>query len=498
VHAKRDSDRGNGGQAASRAGPRGGAKWRAASLAAIYAVSASIAAIAPATAQNLPLIRDTEIENLLKDYSIPIFKAAGLGSQNIAMRLVRHDSFNAFVVDGRNVFINTGTLTQAKTPNEVIGVIAHETGHIVGGHMAALRSRVARDATKSLLFTILGIGLMVGGAVAGGDTAREVAGAGGGIAMGGNDILMRSLLSERRAQESSADQTGLRLLEATRQSGRGMLETFERFAEQEFWSAKDLDPFVRSHPVAASRLNQLREKVTASPYGNTKDPPELQLRHDMMRAKLSGHVLPAQLVFNLYPATDNSLPARYARAIARNCSGGCAQAIQDIDALIREKPDNPYFWEMKGELLVKAGNPIPAIEPLRRAVGLLEKLKPAHPSYSSSQTNIMLARALVASNDPRYLEEAIKILTHALGADKPLWQGEDDDWMGWYQLAVAFQRKGNEAEALLATARKHFYSGNAKDIREAQIYAKRAQNQFPRGSRGWLIAEDIITYKIPA
>jgi predicted Zn-dependent protease len=504
VQTERDRDRGNhappcpAGPAASRPGQPHAAKWRAASVAAIYAVSASIAAISPAAAQNLPLIRDTEIENLLKDYSLPIFKAAGLGSQNIAMRLIRHDSFNAFVVDGHNVFINTGTLMQAKSPNEVIGVIAHETGHITGGHLAQLRSRVARDATKSLLITILGIGLMVGGAVAGGDTAREVAGAGGGIAMGGNEMLMRSLLSERRAQESSADQAGLRLLDATRQSGRGMLATFERFAEQEFWSAKDLDPFVRSHPVAASRLNQLRDKVAASPYAGATDPPELQLRHDMMRAKLAGHVLPPQIVFNRYPASDNSLPARYARAIARNCSGGCAQAIQEIDVLIRERPDNAYFWELKGELLVKAGHPAQAIEPLRRAVGLLDKLKRAHPSLSLSQTNIMLARALVASNEPRFLEEAIKILTQALGADKPLWQGEDDDWMGWYQLAVAFQRKGNEAEALLATARKHFYSGNAKDIREAQIYAKRAQTKFARGSRGWLIAEDIITYKVPA
>ena len=228
------------------------AQWRAASIAAIYAVSASLAAVAPAAAQNLPLIRDTEIENLLKDYSRPIFKAAGLGSQNISMRIVRHDSFNAFVVDGRNVFINTGTLMQAKTPNEVIGVIAHETGHITGGHLAALRSRIARDETKSLLLTILGIGLMVGGAVPGGDTAREMAGAGGGLAMGGNDMLMRSLLSERRAQESAADQAGLRLLEATQQSGRGMLETFERFAQQEFWSAKDLRS-VRAQPSRGGR-----------------------------------------------------------------------------------------------------------------------------------------------------------------------------------------------------------------------------------------------------
>ena len=466
-------------------------------MAIIYALAASVAAVSPAAAQGLPLIRDTEIENLLKEYSMPIFKAAGLGSQNITMRIIRHESFNAFVVDGRNVFINTGTLTQAKTPNEVVGVIAHETGHIVGGHLAQLRSRIARDATKSLLLTILGIGLMVGGALAGGDTAREVAGAGGGIAMGGNDMVMRSMLSERRAQESSADQSGLRLLEATHQSGRGMLTTFERFAEQEFWSEKDLDPFVRSHPIAANRLNQLRDRVNASPYVDAVDPPQLQLRHDMMRAKLDGHILPVQIVYNRYPASNNSLPARYARAIARNCSGGCAQAIPEIDALIRDKPDNPYFWELKGELLLKAGQSAEAIEPLRRAAGLLDKLRRTNPLISLSQTQILLGRALVSSNDPRYNDEAIAILTNALGADKPLWQGEDDDWLGWWQLAIAYQRKGNEAEALLATARKHFYSGNAKDIREAQIYAKRAQQIFARGSRGWLIAEDIITYKIP-
>jgi predicted Zn-dependent protease len=466
-------------------------------MAAIYAISASIAAVSPAGAQNLPLIRDAEVENLLKEYSQPIFKAAGLGAQNISMRLVRHDSFNAFVVDGQNVFMNTGTLMLAKTPNEVIGVIAHETGHIVGGHLAQLRSRIARDQTKAILFAILGIGLMVGGAVSGGDTAREIGAAGGGIAAGGNELLMRSLLSERRAQESAADQAGLRLLEATHQSGRGMLETFERFAQQEFWAEKDLDPFVRSHPVAAHRLSQLREKVAASAYANERDPPQLQFRHDMMRAKLAGNVLAPNIVNNRYPASDNSLPARYARAIARNCSGNCAQAIGDVDALIRERPDYAYFWELKGELLVKAGYPVQAIEPLRTAIGLLEKQKRTTPSMSLSQSNITLSRALVASNDPQHLDQAVAILTRVLGADKPLGQGEDDDWMGWYQLALAYQRKGNEAEALLATARKHFYSGNARDIREAQIYAKRAQVKFPRGSRGWLIAEDIITYKIP-
>src|SRR5499427_7494750 len=209
---------------------------RTIAIAFIYA-AASIFTATAAAAQGLPLIRDTEIENLLKDYSRPIFKAAGLGGQNISMRIIRHESFNAFVVDGRNVFVNTGTLAQAKTPNEVIGVIAHETGHITGGHLAQLRARIAHDQTKAILLTVLGIGLMVGGAVSGGDTAREVAGAGSGVMVGGNELVMRSLLSERRSQESAADQAGLRYLDATHQSGRGMLETFERFAQPEYVSA---------------------------------------------------------------------------------------------------------------------------------------------------------------------------------------------------------------------------------------------------------------------
>ena len=193
--------------------------WLHGALALVYAMAASVAAT-PAAAQGIPLIRDAEVENLLKDYSRPIFKAAGLGT-HITMRIVRHDSFNAFVIDGLNVFMNTGTILQAKTPNEVIGVIAHETGHITGGHMAALRTRIARDQTKALLLMVLGIGLMVGGATAGSDTSREVAGLGGGVLMGGNEVLMRSLLSERRSQESAADQAGIKLLEATTPIGAG-------------------------------------------------------------------------------------------------------------------------------------------------------------------------------------------------------------------------------------------------------------------------------------
>lgn len=453
------------------------ARSRAAALLA-YTL-ASMMATTSALAQGLPLIRDSEIENLLKDYSRPIFKAAGLGGQNISMRIIRHDSFNAFVVDGRNVFVNTGTLAQAKTPNEVIGVIAHETGHITGGHLAQLRGRIARDQTKAILLTVLGIGLMVGGAASGGDTAREVGSAGGGLAMGGNEMIMRSLLSERRAQESAADQAGLRYLEATKQSGQGMLETFERFAQQEYISATYQDPFVRSHPIATERLSQLRNKVANSPYYAAKDPPELQLRHDMMRAKIAGYLDRPQAVFNRYPARDNSLPARYARAIARNCSGRCVDAIGEVDALLHEKPDNPYLWELKGNFYASVGKHPEAIVNLRKALQLSGGAEPLMQAE--------LAQSLISNEDGKVLDEAIVLLRKAILSD-------DGNALAHRQLATALSRKGQEPQALLATAQAYMIEGNVK---QAQIFAKRAQLKLPRGSPEWIRAEDIVNYKEP-
>jgi predicted Zn-dependent protease len=451
-------------------------RWRSAVLAGLYAGSVSVAAVSPALAQGLPLIRDTEIENVLKDYSRPIFKVAGLGANNISIRIVREQSFNAFVLDGRHVYINTGTLMQAKTPNEVIGVLAHETGHIVGGHLAALRSRIAHDATKSLLLTVLGIGMMVAGATAGGD-ARDIGTAGTGVMMGGNEMIMRSILSERRAQESSADQAGMRFLEATKQSGRGMLETFERFAQQEYISATYQDAFVRSHPVASDRLAQLRDRVEKSPYVNVKDPPQLQLRHDMIRAKLSGYLEPLQTVMNRYPVSDHSLPARYARAIAHNCSGKCTQAMGEVDALLHEQPNNPYFWELKGNLYYWNGKYEQAIAPLRKSLALVDN--------NESLIQAELAQTLLATESPTVLNEAVALLRRSILLD-------DSYSTAHHQLAQAYYKQGKYPQADLAAAQAHFVEGNVK---QAKIFAKRALAKLPRGSPEWIRAEDIVNYK---
>jgi predicted Zn-dependent protease len=464
--------------AAAPAGRFRSSRWRAAAVAGLYGLSACLASSA-AVAEGIPLIRDAETENLLKDYSRPIFRAAGLGT-HITMRIVKADNFNAFVVDGNNVFINHGTILQAKTPNEVIGVIAHETGHITGGHMAALRTRIARDQTKAALLMILGIGAMVGAGMSGGDAARDMGNLGMGIGMGSQEFLMRSFLSERRSQESAADQAGIKFLEATRQSGRGMLETFEGFAQQEYVSAAYQDSYVRSHPVAADRIARLRDLVAKSPYVNAKDPPELQLRHDLVRAKISGYLEAPQAVLNRYPAKDNSLPARYAHAIVHNCSGKCDQAMGEVDALIREKPDNPYFWEIKGEFYYWAGKHREAIGPMRKALQLAGGNEPL--------IQVELAQALMGTEDKAVLDESIGLLRRASSNDP-------GNATAFNLLGTALARKGEQPQAEAAIAQGRFAEGNVK---EAQVFAKRAIKHLPTGSPDWLRADDIIKYKQPS
>jgi predicted Zn-dependent protease len=453
------------------------AKWcRAAALGT--ALAAALAAPSPAAAQNLPLIRDTEIENLLNDYAKPLFRAAGLGSGRIKMRIVQNDAFNAFVLDGRNVFIHTGALTTANTPNEVIGVIAHETGHITGGHMAALRARIAKDQTRALLAQLLGIGMMVAGGVSGGDSGREIGSAGQGVMFGGNEVIMRSLLAERRQQESAADQAGLSFLNATKQSGRGMLATFERFAQQEYISDAQKEAFARSHPLSRERLARLRQLVETSPYYQNKDSPALQLRHDLMRAKLSGYLDRPQVVFNRYPPSDNTQPARYARSIARFFQGGpgaLEAATTELDTLLRERPDYPYFWETKGDLLMRAGQTREAIPFLRHAL----KLAP-----DASLIRVQLAGALQEDSSPAAVDESVALLRKAII--------DDENSRAYRLLANSYYKLGKRPEADAMIAQAYFLEG---DLKNAQLFAKRAQSQLRSGSPEWLKNDDIINYK---
>jgi len=420
----------------------------------------------------LPLIRDAEIEQLLREYTAPILHAAGLAQQNVHVVIINDRTFNAFVVDGKRIFINVGALLDAKTPNEIIGVLAHESGHIAGGHLTRLREELAHAQTAAIVAMLIGIGATLAG-------SRSSSGAGSiGVATinSSQSVIQRTLLSYVRAQEEQADKAGVKFLTMTQQSPKGMYDTFKRFADKIEFQTKYIDPYLQTHPMPKERMDALEELAKSSPYWDKKDPPELQARHDLMRAKLSGFLERPDTVLHRYPLSDTSLPARYARAISAYRYGDLRSALTQMDALIQSQPNNPYFHEVKGQALLENGRPAEAIAPLRRAVAL---------APNAVLIRITLAQALVATNNVKAADEAIPLLRTAVTREPEMADG-------YTQLAMAYGRKGDLAEADLAAAQAAFANG---DYRTARDLATRAKTRFPTGSPGWVRADDITTYK---
>ena len=442
------------------------------------ALAGLIAAVgaAPAPAQQgkgLPLIRDAETEALIRDYATPIFKAAAVGASAVQIYVINDAAFNAFVADGRRMFINTGTLMQTQTPNELIGVIAHETGHLAGAHLARLQAEISRMQTASILALLAGIGAMVAG---GGSSGSAQAGQ--AIIHGGQNAILRQFLAARRANESAADSAAERYLAATGQPVQGMVETFRRFAGQEILTTRFIDPYLQSHPLSRDRLSALEEAARKDPYASRKDPPQLQLRHDLVRAKLSAFLQRPDTVARRYPAGDTSLPARYARAIQRYLNSDIASAVADIDRLIAEMPDNPYFWELKGQALLESGRGREAVEPLRKAVELAPR---------AGLIRMLYGQALLSTDDPRLLDQAVAELQRATDQ-------EPEATVGLRHLAIAYGRKGDIVRADMVSARSHFIAG---DVDMAKQFAARVQHRAPEGSPLWLQADDILSYKPP-
>ena len=422
--------------------------------------------------RGMPVIRDTEIENLLRDYAAPILKVAGLAQQNVRIVILNDRAFNAFVMDGRHIFINAGALFDAKTPNEIIGVFAHETGHLAGGHLMKLREELARAQTASIVAMLAGVGAMVAG-------ARSGAGNVGAAAILAPQMsIQRTLLAYVRTQEDQADHAGVKFLSATGQSARGMLELFKRLGNESLFNSRYVDPYLQSHPLPPERVAALEVLAKASPYFDRKDPPELQMRHDMMRAKLSGFLERPDTVARRYPLSDHSLPARYARAISAYRYSGIREALPQIDGLIQTQPNDPYFYELKGQALLDGGRPAEAIVPLRRAVAL---------SHSAPLIEIMLGQALIATDNTKLAEEAVPLLRSALAREP-----EAPD--AYAQLAMAYGRKGDLANADLAAAQAAFMRG---DIVTARQLAARAKTRLPVGSPAWVRADDIVSVKLP-
>ena len=419
----------------------------------------------------IPLIRDAEIEQLLRDYTTPILHVAGLGQQNIQVVIINDKSFNAFVMDAHRIFVNSGAIMQATVPNQLIGVLAHETGHIVGGHLSKMRQELAKAQTAAIVAMLLGVGAVVAGARSGSVGAGD---AGLAAITAPQSYLMHSLLAYQRAQEEQADRAGVRFLSASGQSAKGMYDTFKKFADEMMFSRAYIDPYVQNHPMPSERMAALVE-LTKTPYWDKKDPPELQFRHDMARAKLVGFLDRADTIMRRYPSTDASMPARYARAIAAHRFGDIRAAIGQIDGLIEAMPNNPYFYELKGQALLESGRPADALAPLRRAVEM---------APNPALVQILLAQALIATNNKQNAAEAVPLLRAALVK-------EPESGDAYEQLAMAYGHNGNLADADLASAQAAFARGDNKTAREL---AARARMRFPVGSPGWVRADDIVAF----
>ena len=425
--------------------------------------------------KGLAILRDTETEQLLRDYSRPILRAAGLEKQNIQVTIINQPVFNAFVADGRRIFVNHGALLQSETPNQIIGVLAHETGHLAGGHLARLREQLAQAQTQMIIAMLLGVGAIAAGAKSNSGNSG-LTNVGAAALAGPQSMIIHSLLSYQRQQEESADRAGVKFLTATGQSPKGMYETFKRLSNETLFAAQGADPYFQSHPMPAERVAALEELARTSPYWDKKDDPALQLRHDMMRAKISGFLERQETVYRRYPLSSESLPARYAHAISTYLHGDLRTALVQIDGLIQAQPGNPYFYELRGQALMEGGRPAEAIVPLRRAVQL---------SNNAPLIEMLLGQALVATDNKAYTDEAISILRAAVSR-------ETEQPLGYMQLAMAYGRKGDLAEADLASAQAAFLRGDNKTARDL---ASRAKTRFAVGTPGWVKADDIVTAK---
>ncbi len=432
-------------------------RWVSAALALTLAWVWTGPALAVAVA------RDTEIEEFLWEQSRPVFKAAGLDPGAVTIYLVNDPAINAFVAGGQNMFIFTGLIDNLDTPNQLLGVIAHETGHIAGGHLARSSEDMMNSATPFLIGMLAGLAAMLAGEGQ----------AGMGIIMGAQQAMQRAMLGYSRVQESSADQAAISFLDRIGKSGQGMLETFELFAQQELLTARMQDPFARSHPMSRDRLASLQERVATSKYRDARDTPEEKARYELLRAKVRGFMNRPDITLRKYPTSDQSDAGRYARAIAYYRLPDFAAANREIDALLAAHPDNPYYWELKGQIVAEQRDFAGAARAFEKSVAL----KPGAPLLE-----VNLGATLVAMEDQKLLPRARDVLESSLRKDSR-------NAFAWLQLSFAYSRLGNEGMASLAMAEQRFNMGAAGD---AIRFAARARKLLPAGSRESERADDII------
>jgi len=417
--------------------------------------------VQPAAAQSI--LRDAETESLFADMSRPLILAAGLSPNNVHVVLINDDSINAFVVGGQTVYVHSGLLKVADNANQVQGVIAHELGHIADGHVVLADAGAKPAIGISILSMVLGIAALAAGA---GD-------AGAGILAAGQTAAQYKYLAFSRVQEATADATGAKFLREAGITGKGMLTFFKKLQNEEYaYGLQNIDPYAQSHPLSGERVAALTADVVNSPAYNAVPDPTLDERLKRVKAKLMGYVAPYDQTLRAYPDTDQSIYGHYARAYAWHKAGYPDKANAEANALVKADPNDPYFLEIKGQILLEAGKPAEALAPLRAAT---EK------SRNSPLIATTFGHALIATENRVNYPEAITVLRSAVARD-------DDNPFAWYQLGTVYELTGDEPRAMLATAETASLNG---DPRTAAYAARNAMAGLPPNSRDWIRAQDI-------
>ena len=416
----------------------------------------------PAAAQSI--LRDAETEALLHDMATPLIEAAGLDPVNVDIVLVNDQSVNAFVAGGQAVYINAGLINEADTAEEVQGVIAHELGHVTGGH--AVLNQGAKSASNISILSLL---LGAAAAAAGGGEAAM------GVLMAGQQAAMGKFLAYTRSQEASADAAGAKYLSEAGLSGRGSIEFFKKLQNMEYrygYSQRSQDEFFSTHPLTSDRIATLQDTYQKDPAWNAKPDPTIQKRFVRMKAKLYGYLAEPRDVFRRYPLTDKSVPAHYARAYAYNRESKLDEARAETDALVAQDPEDPYFLELQGQILLESGKPTEALAPLREATQL---------TANQPLIATLFGHALMATEDPANFKEAERVLRAAVVRDR-------ENPFAWYQLGTIYAANGDMPRARLASAEQQVLSGR---MQEALVSARAAEAGLATGSPDWLRAQDI-------
>jgi predicted Zn-dependent protease len=430
--------------------------------AALFLFLSLILAVRPVAAQSI--LRDAETEELLNEMAAPLVEAAGLEPSGFEIVLISDPSINAFVAGGQRVYIHSGLLLAADNANEVQGVIAHEIGHVTGGHMISLRDGMSTAGNISILSILAAAALIAAGAPD----------AGLAVMSGGSRAAIGQFLAHSRVQESSADLAGAQFLHDAGISGRGSLAFFRRLQNQEYRLAiPQTNAYNRTHPLSGERIAILENLYEHDPAWNTPTDPQLEARFQRVRAKLLGYIETPQRTLTVYPESDSSVPARYARAYAWHKEAYPDRAMEEIDALLADAPDDPYFLELKGQILLESGHPEEALPALREAT-------------QNSRSNPLIAslfgHALIATEDPANLPEARRVLRTAV-------QRDNRNPFAWRRLGYIYSQEGDIARAYLATAE---YASLTGDPREALVNAEQAMLGIPTGTPDWLRAQDIV------